>query len=336
VNAIARRRQSLIALCLVSSLVLLCACGGATPAAAGTSGSDKSMTLYTCTSANVVQAVVNGFQAAHPGTKVNVFRAATGQLNARVAADQRSGGIQADVIWGCDPLTMYNYDHQRLLRAWSPPNAAQIPPAYRTADFTGIDVLYMVLAVRNGATAPANWADLTAPAYRGKVSVPSPSFAASALGALGYFASASGFGLAYYRALKANGAVQVQAPGDTLTGVEQGTYDVGATLANSAYADQKKGSPIQVVWPAPGGIAIYAAVGLTTKKKLSGLAAPFADYAASADGQKLIAGQDTYVTLSGLGGPPIPAGSPIVAPDWATLAADSTSVLAGYVAIFGS
>jgi iron(III) transport system substrate-binding protein len=317
---------------LTLTAVTACASGRADVAG----GSSKSLTLYTCASQNVEQAVVNGFQAAHPGTKVNVFRAATGQLNARVAADTRSGGLQADVIWGCDPLTMYNYDHQGLLRKWSPPNAAQIPAQYRTADFTGIDVLYMVLVVHTGAVMPTSWAALTGPVYKGRVTLPSPSFAASAFGLLGYLAAADGYGIDYFKALKANGAVQVSAPGDTLTGVEQGTYLVGATLANSAYADQTKGSPIQVVWPAPGGVSIYAPIGVTTKKHLSGLATEFADYAASPSRQKLMAGQGTYTTLSGLGGPPIPAGSLIASPDWAHLESDSNTVLADYVSIFGT
>ena len=87
------------------------------------------MTLYTCASANVEQAVVTAFEKAHGGAKVNVFRAPTGQLNARVAADTRSGGIKAAVIWACDPLTMHGYDGQGVLKPWSPPNAAAIPAA---------------------------------------------------------------------------------------------------------------------------------------------------------------------------------------------------------------
>lgn len=296
---------------------------------------DTAMTLYTCASANVEQTVVAGFEKAHAGTHVTVFRAPTGQLNARVAADARSGGIKADVIWACDPLTMHGYDSQGLLRSWSPPDAADIPAAYRTPHFVGIDVLYMGLVVRKGASMPTTWAELLAPQYRGKVALPSPSFAASALGMLGYFASAPGYGMAYYRGLKANGAVQVNSPADTLTGVEQGTYAAGFTLTNAAYADQKKGSPIQVGWPGPGAVAIYAPIGVTSKPALSPLATQFADYAASPTGQRLMAGQDTYVTIPGLGGPPIPAASPVVSPDWPALFGSYRSVLADYTAIFG-
>jgi iron(III) transport system substrate-binding protein len=70
------------AILVVSLLVAVMAgCGGGT-----SGGSAKSMTLYTCARANVEQAVITGFKAAHSGTEVKVLRAPTGQLNARVAA----------------------------------------------------------------------------------------------------------------------------------------------------------------------------------------------------------------------------------------------------------
>ncbi|MEP6599924.1 MAG: extracellular solute-binding protein [Actinomycetota bacterium] len=320
-------------------LVLGMACAVAAVTASCASGSaarHSTMTLYTCASANVEQAVVSAFEKAHSGTKIDVFRAPTGQLNARIAADARSGGLRPDVIWACDPLTMHGYDEQGLLAPWAPANAAEIPSAYRTPHFVGVDLLYMVLAIHKGLPPPATYAALTARGFKDSVALPNPSFAASALGMLGYFASAPGYGMTYYQQLKSNGAVQVNSPSDALTGVERGTYRAAFTLANAAYLDQKKGSPIEVVWPKPGGIAIYAPIGVTTKKDRSPLATQFASYAASRDGQKLMAGQGTYVPIDGLGGPPIPAGSPIVSPEWSALFAKYKSVLADYVALFGS
>jgi iron(III) transport system substrate-binding protein len=324
-----RARRS--ALVLVAMLLLAAGCSSSGRA----SGSGKSITLYTCATDTVEQAVVTAFEKANDGVKVNVFRAPTGQLNARVAADARSGGIKADVIWACDPLTMHGYDEQGLLRAWSPPNAAEIPSEFRTPHFTAVDLLYMVVAVHKGTAAPTSWADLASPRFRGRVALPSPTFAASALGLLGYFSAAEGYRVDYYRKLKSNGAVQLNAPGDTLTGVEQGTYSAGVTLANAAYADQKKGSPIEVVWPKPGAVAIYAPIGLTTKKNSSATAEQFASFVASRDGQRLMAEQGTYVPIAGLGGPPIPAGSPVVSPNWPELFATYKSVLSDYTGIFG-
>ncbi|HKC29819.1 MAG TPA: extracellular solute-binding protein [Jatrophihabitans sp.] len=304
-------------------------------ATSSTSAASPALTLYTCASANVEQAVVTAFRATHPGTAVKVFRAPTGQLNARVSADTRSGGIRADVIWACDPLTMHGYDEQGLLASWQPPNAAAIPAAYRTPHFAGVDVLYVVVVVRSGQPAPATWMDLTASRFHGPIAIPSPTFAASALGLMGYFASAPNYGMNYYRSLKRNGAVQVDTPADALTGVEQGTYAVGVTLANAAYADQKKGSPIQVVWPRPGGVAVYAPIGITTKPHRSTLAASFASFVASTTGQRVLARNGTYPVLPRLGGPPIPAGARVAVPDWPSLFSQYKRLLAEYSSIYG-
>lgn len=319
---------------LIAAAVLLAPLIGGCTSTSAQAGS--SLTLYTCASANVEQAVVAGFEKAHAGAKVTVFRAPTGQLNARVAADQRAGGIKADVIWACDPLTMHGYDAQGLLRAWSPAHAADIPSAYRTAHFTGIDLLYLTVVTRTGVQPPTSWADLAKPEYRNRVALPNPSFAASALGLLGYLAATPGYGLDYFRQLKRNGAVQLSAPADTLTGVAQGKYLTGVTLANAAYAAQRKGSPITVSWPRPGAAAIYAPIGVTTRKGLSPMATRFADYAASRAAQTIMAGQDTYPTLPGIDGPPIPPGSPIAQPDWPSLFDSYQSVLAEYVSVFGN
>ncbi len=314
--------------CLVALVAAACSSGSAAPAS-------TRMTLYTCTSAQAEQAVVRAFEHRHEGAKVEVFRAPTGQLNARIAADVRSGGIKADVIWACDPLTMHGYDEQGLLAAWSPPNAADLPAAYRTPHYVGVGQLYMVIAAHRGVPAPATWADLARPEYRNRVAIPSPTFAASALGLLGYLSAAPGYGLDDYRRLKANGAVQVNAPGDVLSGVEQGRYRAGITLADAAYADQRKGSPIDVVWPGPGGVAIYAPIGVTTRHGRSSLATQFASFVASSDGQALLAKQGRYVVLTGVGGGRPPSGSPTVDPDWPSLFDGYTAVLQRYAGVFG-
>ncbi|MEP7016696.1 MAG: ABC transporter substrate-binding protein, partial [Actinomycetota bacterium] len=109
----ARRRRSGALTWLASVAVLtLVACGTPTVKAAEQSPSvaaGQSLTLYTSVTQDTIDAVVGGYQKAHPGSKVTVFRAPAGQLNARIAADQRSGGLRADAIWGTDPLSMQSY-----------------------------------------------------------------------------------------------------------------------------------------------------------------------------------------------------------------------------------
>ena len=176
-----------------------------------------------------MDAVTAGYKQVHPGATVTVFRAATGKLNARIAADLGSGGLKADVIWGTDPLSMQSYTDQQLLAPWPLPELTSVPTQYRTPEFWGTRLLYLVLVTRRGLQpAPTTWTDLTSPANAGKVAVPDPAFAGSAFAALGYFSQTQG--MDFYRALRANGAIQVASIPDVVTQVAQGTYSVGITL----------------------------------------------------------------------------------------------------------
>ena len=291
--------------------------------------------MYTCASDTTVQPLLDAFTTAHPGTTIDLFRAPTGQLNARIAADLRGAGLGADLIWACDPITIQDYLDQGVVRAWVPDNAGDIPAEYRTDAYVGTSLLMVAVAVHQGIPPPATWSDLTTPTYRDHVAIPNPGFAASALGLLGYFDTAPGYGLDFYRALADNGAVQVDSPTDVLTGVAQGTYDAGIILANAAYAAQRDGSPIEVVWPEPGAVAIYAPIAITTRTQAQPLAEAFVTFAASEEGQRVIAQSDVYPVLPGIPGPPKPESATVISPDWTSLSAGTDDLLARYATIFG-
>lgn len=339
---VGRRRVGLrlaIGVAVAALLATGCASGGnATTAANATDTSAPiTITLYTSISQPTIDSVISAFDTLHPDIKVSVFRAPTGSLNARIATDQRTGGVRADVLWVSDPLTMHGYDSQGLLKKYTAPSAKALPAQYRTSSFAGAGLLYLVLIYRKGLTpAPTSWNDLTNAAYRGAVAVPDPGFAGSAMGALGYFGEQKGFGLGFYKKLKANGGVQVKSPEDVITGVAQGKYKLGMTIADSAIAALKKGSPVEVAWPAPGAIAIYSPIGLTAKGKHVSAAETFEDFVLSKPGQQAIAKTGRQPSLPGVPGIDKPASATIVSPDWPAFFGDKASLFAGYQKIFGS
>src|SRR3954447_11497856 len=215
-----RAARAVAALGTIGALVLT-GCGANKPAAEA--GASDTVSLYTCLSDESIQPVIEAFEKKAAGARVDLFRAPTGQLNARVAGDVRSGGLRADVFWGCDPLTVQALVDQHLVGGWTPPEARAIPAEYRTGDYVGAHLLYMVAVHRTDVPAPATWADL---ATAGRtVAVPDPSVAASALGALGWFAADPGYGMDFYQRLADAGAVQVRTPDEVTTGVAQGLYD---------------------------------------------------------------------------------------------------------------
>ena len=252
-----------------------------------------------------------------------------------MAADVRSGGLQADVVWGCDPLTVQAWVDQDLVGGWTPPEADEIPDEFRTDDYVGAHLLYLVAVHRTDVPAPEAWSDLAGPDYTGAVAVPNPSIAASALGALGYFAEDPAYGVDFYRDLQANGAVQVGTPDDVTTGVAQGIYAAGMTTANSGYAAKDDGSPVDVAWPEPGAVAIYGPVALATDSADSAAAQDFISFVVSEEGQDVLGESGAYPTRPDVPGPTIPDGAPVVSPDWAAIGAQKDAFLGEYQQVFG-
>jgi len=291
--------------------------------------------LYTSVSQEPIDAVLAGFAEGAPDVDVELFRAPTGELNARLAAEQREGGVTADVLWLSDPLSMQQYSAQGLLAPLDLAEADAVPDEFRTEDFVGVSLLEVVIVHSPGLDpAPTSWEDLADPAYRGAVAIPDPSFAGSAFGALGWFAQAEGFGTEYYQALADNGAVQVQSPGEVLTGVAEGRFSAGMTIAFSAREAIAEGSPLEIVRPEPGAIAIYAPVGIFESSANPEAATALVDYLLSVDAQELLVGLDRDPIRTDVEGPPGTSADDRVAPDWPALFDQQESLLNDYRAAF--
>jgi iron(III) transport system substrate-binding protein len=285
--------------------------------------------IYTSVTQATVDAVVAGFEA-ESEIDIEVFRAPTGDLAGRIATEQRLGGIQADVLWLTDPLSIQQYAADGLLQQWRPINADAVAPEFIEPEFVGTRLLAMVAVAQPGVEV-ASWSDLAAPELGGLVVLPDPGFAGSAFGAMGYFSQATGFGFDFYRSLAASGAVQVSSPGDVITGVAEGRYAAGMTLDGPARTAAAKGSPIEIIYPAPGAVAIYSPIAVVEAGDVSE-AESFVEHVLSVEGQSAIAGT---------GWQPVRAdvewsesSGPLVYPDWASLFDRQDELLDRYREIF--
>jgi len=312
----------------------LAACAGTTAPTSPSPDPGSTIRLYTSVTQGTVDAVVGAYGSAQPDVTIEVFRAPTAELAARIAADLRSGGLQADVLWLTDPLSIAAYADQDLLLAWDPPSAGGIDPTYRTETFFGTRLLNLVLVAGADADpAPADWSDLTGETYRDAIAFSDPGFAGSSFAALGYFALSADHGMDFYRALRENGATKVQAPDDVTTGVAEGRFSAGITLDNSARTAIDKGSPIRLVWPSSGAIAVYSPIAVVAASPNQETARSFADFTLSNPGQAAIATTGWQPVLPGVVGGPTPGGTQ-VSPDWAMLFGRQDELLSDFRAIF--
>lgn len=249
--------------------------------------SEDTLRIYTSVTQGTVDAVVAGFETANPGVTVEVFRAPTGEVAARIAAELREGGLQADILWMTDPLSVQQYARDGLLREWTPETIDVVREDYRTETFFGTRVLNLVIVAGAGLdSTPQDWDDLIA--ADGVVAIPDPGFAGSAFGALAFFALSPEFGIDYYVSLRDNGAVQVRSPGDVVAGVAEGLYVAGITLDRTARAAVDDGSPLVMIWPESGAISMYSPIGVVNASE-SNAAEPFVEYVLGEEAQMAIA-----------------------------------------------
>jgi iron(III) transport system substrate-binding protein len=303
------------------------------PTEVATAPLDGRITLYTSVTQDTVDAVLGALAEQHPGLGVEVFRAPTGELDARIASELRSGGLGADVLWVTDPLSLQRYDAEGLLAPLDAEAFEAVPPEYRSETFVGTRLLNLVIVVGQGLEPrPVAWSDLTDPAYAGGVAVPDPGFAGSAFAALGYFANAEDIGLDFYRRLKDNGAVQVASPVDIMTGVAEGRYEVGISLDKIVRDAIEKGSPIELIWPEPGAIAVYSPAAVLTSSDDAAAAQSFVEFLVSPAAQEAIAATGWQPVRADVAW--TDAGA-VVSPDWAALFGSQEELLEGYRAIFG-
>jgi iron(III) transport system substrate-binding protein len=322
----------LIAVLLYGSLSA-CTVGSPASGSAGSGGPAGSITLYTSVTQDTVDAVLAAFSMAHPQINVDVFRAPTAALDARIATESRSGGIKGDVLWATDPLSTAAYASQRMLRRWTPASSSVVPAADHTDTSWGTRFLNLVIVARDDlATKPKGWSDLVSPAYAGGVAIPDPGFAGSAFAALGYFTGEPGYGIEYYSRLHDNGAVQVSAIGDVISGVAQGRYQAGIALDKSVRDEVAKGSPISLVWPEPGAIQLYSPVAIFEATRNAAAAETFGEFLLGREAQAAIASTGWQPIRADVPGPQV---GPTVSLDWTAVFGHQQELLDQYRAIFG-
>lgn len=307
------------------------------PAAAQDDSSENpvggTITLYTSVTQDTVDAVLDVLAEAAPDLAVEVFRAPTGELDARIATELRSGGIGADVLWMTDPLSVQRYEADGLLAPLAGEAFAVVPAEYQGETFVGTRLLNLVIVTGQDAEPkPTSWADLADPAYADSVVMPDPGFAGSAFAALGYLATADEFGLDFYQRLKDNGVVQVLSPGEVLNGVAEGNYAAGITLDKVVRAAVDKGSPIELVWPEPGAIALFSPAAVVASSDDLDAAQAFQEFLVSPAAQAAIASTGWQPVRDDV---EWPYDGAVVTPDWTELYGSQEQLLQEYYAILG-
>lgn len=270
----------------------------------------QDLMLYTSQPNSDAQATVDAFNKVHPDIQVQWVRDGTTQLMTRLEAEMKAGVAKPDVLLISDSVTMAGLKARQLLQPYLSAARSQYDAALFDAEgyYYGTKLITTGIAYNTRAShKPQSWSDLTAPAYKGQVTMPSPLYSGAALIHLSSLTGHETLGWKYYEQLKANGANAQGGNGAVLTAVASGTKPYGALVDYMAIREKAKGAPIEFVFPKEGVSAVTEPVAIMKSAKNVEAARKFVDFVLSQPGQELVVQQGYVPALQTL---PMPAGFP--------------------------
>ncbi len=273
----------------------------------------EDLTVYTALEADQIKAYQAAFQATNPDININWVRDSTGVVTAKLLAEKNNP--QADVIMGLAATSLMLLDQEGMLQAYAPAGLDKLKPLMRDQanppKWVGMDVWASALCYNTveGANksipAPASWADLTKPEYKGQVVMPNP--ASSGTGYL----MVSGWlqqmgeeaGWAYMDALNQNIAAYTHSGSKPCKQAAAGEYVIGLSFEYRANKSKKDGAPIEAILPSEGlGWDMEAAAIMATTKKLDA-AKKLLDWSVTEEANKLYAENYAVVAIPGIQSP---------------------------------
>ncbi len=289
------------------------------------------VTVYGALTTENGDAFAKAFQAASPGSSVQVVASGSGPLMSRITAEQKAGGVKADVILLADPTAMDGLVNDGVTTAYDPKDASKLPASLRGKGWVGAFTFNNVLLSRKGlASAPKDWKDIDNQAFKGAIEIGDPAYSGTTLAMVGVLSKSLGWD--YFRDLQKLGARAVQSTNTVGTDIAGGQMQVGISLDSVGRDLIKKGSPVDMVWPTSGTVPVPAPVALV-KGRDSAAAKAFVDWLISADGQATSV-KLGYAPAYGASDA-VPAGTKTMDPDWAQIQKDRDSILQQFKQIFG-
>jgi iron(III) transport system substrate-binding protein len=269
------------------------------------------ITLYTSESEQQVSEMVADFNRLYPDVTVEIFRAGSGEVLARLQAEQEAGEIQADLLWFADPDYFATLAEEGLLVEYIPAGTENVDDAFTYAGglYHEVRLIFNVVAYNTELveTPPTGWADLIDPAYAGQVTMPSALISGAAFNQFGTFVNSEAFGLEFYEALNANGIVVERANGAVAEKLALGEYAIGQLVDFMARNLAAQGSPISYVYPEEGALLVPTPIGIFNSTDNLPAAQAFLDYLYSEDAQNLFVQQGYIPVVEGI---ELPEGMP--------------------------
>jgi iron(III) transport system substrate-binding protein len=308
-----RTRSALALIAPVIAIVALLALVVAAPAAA----QKQTVVIYTAIENEQIAEYKKAYEKTLPNVEVKMLRFSTGDIAARFMAEKDN--MQADVIWGLAATNLLVFKNAGMLEPYAPKGLERVQPLFRDKasppSWVGIDIYMSAfcfnteVAKKHNLPAPASWADLAKPVYKGHLVMPNPASSGT-----GYLSVASVLqrlgeaeGWRYLDAIHPNMAEYTKSGSKPCKDAAAGERGIGVSFEYVALEMKKNGSPVEMVLPKEGSGYEIEANGLTKKGAKNPAAKQFLDWAITDESLKIASQFFAAVSVPGF---PVPEGLP--------------------------
>ena len=264
-----------------------------TSAEASEQGPSGTVMMYSSMQEDQLIAIKEAFEAKYPNVKMEYYFAGTSKVITKIATEQQSGQVDADVIWVGDPADYVSFKEQNILQQYTSPEAEAIDPAYIDKDgyYTGARLMNMGIAYNTALVtpeeAPQSWNDLLDEKWNDQIVMTDP----GSSGTSKYWRNAimcnEKYGPDYIQKLKDNGCYLESGTTATHNQLAASAYKVGVCLDYVTANLANEGSPIAFVFP-EDTVSIFSPIGLVANCANEDNGKLLYDFILSKEGQEVL------------------------------------------------
>ncbi|PCG19994.1 ABC transporter substrate-binding protein [Brachyspira sp. G79] len=256
--------------------------------------SDESrLVIYSPHALDFVEPLIKDFENKNPNIKIELIAAGTGELIKRVETEQNTP--LGDILWGAN-LNLIK-DKLNLFEYYTSTNENSLYDEYKNKEgsITRFTTIPSILIVNTNLTKDIKiegYADLLAPALKGKIAYTDPSLSSSSfkhlinmLYAMGEGNPENGWEYVENFVENLDGKL-LSGSSAVYKGVADSEYAVGLTFENAAANYAASGSPVKLVYMKEGVIMKADGIYIIKNAKHLENAKKFVDYITSYEAQK--------------------------------------------------
>jgi iron(III) transport system substrate-binding protein len=250
--------------------------------------------LYTSVPQELATQFADAFMKKRPDIRVEIYRAGSTEVGAKIAAEREVGGIRADLLWLADAPVYYDLRKRGELFAYVSPEAKAIPADLKDPKglFTAGRLINMIIGVNTEVIplkdAPKSWQDF--PEQGKKAVMGNPLYSGSNFVTVAAFVQKDGWG--WFERARAKGVAIVRGNSEAATALAGKEFAVAMTLDYIVAGLIRKGAPLAIVWPSEGAISVPSPIAIIRGTKNPAGSKAFVDYVLSKEGQEFLVKQE--------------------------------------------